>query len=397
MSPLEGTRVLDMSRILAGPFCAMLLGDLGAEVIKVEKPGTGDETRNWGPPFVHGQSCYFLSANRNKKSVAVDLKSSKGKTIVQKLAETSDILIENFVPGKLEKLGLGYEQLREINPKLVYLSLTGFGTQGKYKDRAGYDVIAASMGGLLHITGPLDGEPCKVGVAVTDLATALYAKGAILTALLQRIKTGRGQKIECDLLGTQVSLLVNIASNYLNAGTEARRWGTSHESIVPYKAYRTKDGYITVGGASEKQFNILCERLGLEKLVLDEKFSTNALRVANRKELDSIIQERFAQKTNERWLEKLEGCGMPYGPVNTPRDVFEDDEIKRRMVVTVQHSAGGDVRLVGPAVRFSDSQNAVRSAPPVLGEHTVEVLSRFYGEAEIGEFIAEKIVQAHSR
>ncbi|OQR78608.1 succinate--hydroxymethylglutarate CoA-transferase-like [Tropilaelaps mercedesae] len=394
VDPLDGVRVLDMSRILAGPFCAMLLGDLGADVVKVERPGEGDETRNWGPPFAHGASCYFLSANRNKKSVALDFKSDRGKDIIKRLAASSDVLIENFLPGKLDQLGIGYSDLNKVNSKLIYVSVTGYGTDGKYRDRAGYDVIAASMGGLLHITGPADGDPCKVGIAMTDLATGLYAKGAILTALLQRAKTGRGQKIECDLLASQVSLLVNIGSNYLNAGIDGNRWGTSHASIVPYKAYRTKDGYITVGGGSEKQFQVLCHRLGLDRLISDERFVSNALRVAHRRELDSIIQDRFAEKTNKQWLELLEGCGIPYGPINSIKDVFEDKAIAERMVVHTRHPCGDDIKVVGPAVRFTDSINKVRKAPPHLGEHTLEILSEFYSKKELDDLVAAKIIQA---
>ncbi|XP_022237764.1 succinate--hydroxymethylglutarate CoA-transferase-like isoform X3 [Limulus polyphemus] len=283
--PLSGVRIIDLTRILAGPFCTMILGDLGAEVIKIEHPGGGDETRRWGPPFVKEESCYFLCVNRNKKSVAVNLKDTRGQSLVKDLAKQSDVLVENYLPGKLDELGLGFTQVSEVAPQLVYCSISGYGPSGPYKTRAGYDVIAASIGGLLHITGPPNGDPCKVGVAMTDLATGLYAHGAILAALLEREKTGRGQKIDCNLLSTQVSLLANLGSNYLNAGKEAIRWGTAHESIVPYQAFQTSDGYITVGAGSDEQFQIFCKCLGLQHLLTDSRYKTNRNRVANRQAL----------------------------------------------------------------------------------------------------------------
>lgn len=240
LQPLDGIRVLDLTRIVAGPYCTMILGDLGAEEIKIERPGAGDESRNWGPPYVNNtkESCYFVSVNRNKKSVCMDIKHEKGRELLYELARRSDVLVENYVPGKLDSMKLGYDDFAEFAPHLIYCSITGFGSVGPYRKKPGYDVIAASMGGLLHITGPKNGEPVKPGVAVTDLATGLYAHGAIMAALLKRIKTGRGQKIDCNLLSTQISTLINIGSNYLNAGQEASRWGTAHQSIVPYEADR---------------------------------------------------------------------------------------------------------------------------------------------------------------
>lgn len=316
-SPLADIRVLDLTRIVAGPYCTMILGDLGAEILKIERPGTGDESRNWGPPFFEGtrESTYFTSVNRNKKSVCVDLK--RGSEIVRELARKSDVLVENYVPGKLTEMGLGYEQLQELAPQLIYCSLTGYGSDGPYAKRPGYDVIAASIGGLLHITGPKDGAPCKVGVAMTDLATGLYAHGAIMAALLQRIKTQRGQWIQCDLLATQVASLINVGSNYLNAGKEASRWGSEHESIVPYEAFPTKDGYMTVGTGSDLQFSALLQRMDLSGLANDDKFANNTLRVKNRDDLLRILRKKFKSKTNEEWSAIFENAPYPYGPINT--------------------------------------------------------------------------------
>ncbi|KAL1437862.1 hypothetical protein MTO96_048558 [Rhipicephalus appendiculatus] len=389
--PLKGVRVLDLTRILAGPYCSMILGDLGAEIIKIERPGVGDETRNWGPPFLGDQSCYFLSVNRNKKSVAVDLKSVEGVSLIKKIAATSDVLLENYLPGKLDSLGLGYEDIRAVAPQIIYCSITGYGQKGPYRDCAGYDVIAASMGGLLHITGPRGGEPCKVGVAITDLATGLYAHGAVMAALLQRNRTGKGQWINCNLFSTQVSVLANIASNYLNANLEASRHGTSHESIVPYAAFETLDGYITVGAASEGQFKVFCKVLDVNELLSDPRFKDNPSRVQNRDVLVEILNKRFTLKTTEEWLQLFEGSGIPYGPINTIRQVFEDPQGKE-MVVKVPHKTAGTVSLVGPAVEFSDGMNKVRSAPPLLGEHTDEVLSEYLTADEIGRLRAKKII-----
>lgn len=320
-SPLSGIRVLDLTRIIAGPYCTMILGDLGAEILKIEKPGSGDEARKWGPPFIEGteEATYFLSVNRNKKSICIDLK--EGRDVIYELAKKSDILVENYVPGKLKNMGLGYEDISKVAPHLIYCSLTGYGYEGPYTNRPGYDVIAASIGGLLHITGPKDGSPCKVGVAVTDLATGLYAHGAILAALYQRMKTNKGQWIQCNLLSTQVASLINVGSNYLNTGKEGERWGSEHESIVPYEAFHTKDGYMTVGTGSDAQFLDLLKRMQLLKLSEIDKYKNNKARVKNRNELLPILREKFRTKTNKEWETVFKGALFPYGPINTIRQV----------------------------------------------------------------------------
>ncbi|KAG8269283.1 hypothetical protein J6590_004577 [Homalodisca vitripennis] len=357
----------------------MVLGDLGAEVFKIEQPGSGDEARKWGPPYVQGSNttCYFVCLNRNKKSVCVNLKTTEGIKVIHDLAKVSDVLIENYVPGKLSSLGIGYEDLKEIAPRLIYLSLTGYGPRGPYSRRPGYDVIAASIGGLLDITGPEGGDPCKPGVAMTDLATGLFAHGAILAALLQRNKTGLGQKIDCNLLSTQVASLINIGSNYLNAGKEAKRWGTAHESIVPYETFATADGFLTVGGGSNQQFKSLCEKINMPHLFKDSRFVDNISRVKNREALITELKKCFAKQTTADWLKVLEGSSFPYGQVNRVSQVFSDEHIQAiELVKDVELSDGAQVKVVGPPVEYSGSKNAVRSPPPMLGEHTEQVLSQ---------------------
>ncbi|CAG0885107.1 unnamed protein product [Darwinula stevensoni] len=389
-SPLQGIRVLDLTRVLAGPFCTMLLGDLGAEIIKIEHPKKGDDTRHWGPPFIGKESCYFLSINRNKKSVTVNIKSPEGLRLIESLTEKSDVLIENFIPGKLNALGLGYDKLSTLNEQLIYCSITGFGSTGPYSQRGGYDIIAASIAGLLHITGPPDGAPCKVGVAMTDLTTGLYMYGAIIAALLQRQLTGKGQKIEANLLASQISCLANLASNYLNAGISAKRWGTAHESLVPYQAFLTCSGmYLTVGAGNDNQFKSLCDRLGIPHLVDLEEFKTNSLRVKNRQKLIEILEQKFLERTAAEWLEVFEGCGFPYGPVNSVAEAFKDPQVEHLdLVKSIKHTSSGDVKLVGPAVRFSGSRCEIHTPPPTLGQHTRQVLNMILGisDQKIDEF-----------
>lgn len=395
-SPLAGVRILDLTRIVAGPFCTMMLGDLGAEVIKIERPEGGDEARKWGPPFLKdsSESCYFLAMNRNKKSVSVNLKS--GRELIYELAKKCDVLAENYVPGKLDELGLGYDDIKKIAPHLIYCSLTGYGNEGPYAKRPGYDAIASSIGGQLHITGHKDGEPCKVGVAMVDISTGLYAHGAILAALLQRTKTGRGQKIDCNLLSTQVSCLINVASNYLNAGLEAQRRGTAHESIVPYQAFPTSDGeYITIGAGSDQQFASLCKKLNLESLSSDERFLNNKLRVKNREVLIRILMEQFQKKSLTQWLKILDGSPFPFGPVNNMEKVFNDPHIQHiKLVKEMEHPTAGSLKVVGPPVVYSEACNEVRLPPPLLGQHTDEVLGELlnYSKEKIQSLRASGVI-----
>lgn len=386
-APLKGIRVLDLTRIVAGPYCTMVLGDLGADILKIEKPGSGDESRNWGPPFLKNSSdsVYFMACNRNKRSVCIDLK--KGKDVIYDLVEKSDILIENYIPGKLSEMKMGFEDLRSINPGLIYCSISGYGPTGPYAQKPGYDVIAASMGGLLHITGAENGPPAKVGVAMTDLATGLYAHGAILAALLHRNKTGKGQKIDVNLFSTQLSCLINVGSNFLNAQKEAKRWGTAHESIVPYEAFKTNSGYLTVGTGSDKQFQSLCTYLNIQEVSRNPKFQTNKERVANRKELLGILSEIFLTRSNEEWMDEFNGAPFPVGPINSMEAVFNDKHILEiGLVKNLQHPTAGNVKVVGPPVVFDEIENSARTAPPLLGEHTQDVLKEILGYSQ------EKIV-----
>ncbi|CAK6979818.1 succinate--hydroxymethylglutarate CoA-transferase isoform X2 [Scomber scombrus] len=375
LRPLDGVRVLDLTRVLAGPFATMILGDLGAEVIKVERPGAGDDTRAWGPPFVGTESAYFLSVNRNKKSIAVNMKHPEGAKIILELAGVCDVLIENYLPGKLQQMGLGYEQLSRVNQQLIYCSISGYGQTGPQSQSPGYDSIASAVSGMMHITGPEDGEPVRPGVAMTDLATGLYAHGAVMAALLQRHKTGRGVYIDCNLLSSQVSCLTHIAANYLNAGKEARRWGTAHGSIVPYQGFTTRDGHIVVAAGNDKQFVKVCQVLQLMELTEEPRYKTNKLRVQNRKQLLHILSQRFLQEKTADWLQRFQGSGVPVGPINNIQEVFSDAQVKHNSLIQeMKHPTAGRIAVPGPAVRFSSFTSDQPTPPPLIGQHTSQVL-----------------------
>ncbi|KAI8099360.1 CoA-transferase family III domain-containing protein [Halteromyces radiatus] len=388
-APLAGIRVLDLTRVLAGPYCSMMLGDLGAEVIKIEHPKGGDDTRAWGPPFAdnkdindntNGESAYFLCANRNKKSVTVNMKTKGGRQLLHDLVRHSDILVENYLPGKLDSMGMGYEELSKINPKLIYASITGYGQDGPYADRPGYDVIIEAEAGLMHITGEPDGSPVKVGVAITDLTTGLYAKSAILAALIQRGVTGLGQRIDCSLLESQVASLANIASNYLIGGREAKRMGTSHPSIVPYQVFPTKDSFVMIGAGNDGQFAKFCHQVGLSHLLEDDRFKTNSDRVQHRHALVELIKERLTKENTAHWLEQLNGAGFPFAPINNIQQTFEHPQLKARgLVQEIDHERAGKIKVVGPPVKYSGFKQSIRLPPPLLGAHTNEVLKTVLG------------------
>jgi formyl-CoA transferase len=377
---LSGYRVLDLSRILAGPYCTMILGDQGADVIKVERPGAGDDTRTWGPPFVGGESAYYLCCNRNKKSIAVDLKNPRGVELVKELALASDVLVENFTPGLMQRFGLDYETLRKLNPRLVHCSITAYGQDGPYRDRPGYDMVLSAVGGLMWITGERDGKPCKVGVAITDVLTGVYASGAITAALLWRERSGRGQYLDCSLLDAQVSALANIASNYLVAGQEATRWGTAHESIIPYQVFRAKDRPIAIAVANQKLWINFCGLIGKREWLQDPRFESNPKRVENRDVLLPLIDEVMAGKTCDEWMEIFVEAAIPCGPVNNMQHLFDDPQVRHRNMITeVPHPTIGTLRLAGVPIKYSDTPGTVRLHPPLLGEHTGEVLTDVLG------------------
>ena len=380
MKPLEGIKVLDLSRVLAGPWCTQLLADLGADVIKIERPGSGDDTRHWGPPwFGDGErrvAAYFLSCNRGKRSAAIDFAQPEGAALVRKLAETADVVVENFKVGALNKFGLDAGSLRAANPRLVYASITGFGQDGPYADRAGYDFMIQGMGGLMSITGLPDGEPgggpMRVGVAVADLFTGMYTAVSILAALFRREKTGEGAHIDMALLDTQLAVLANQASNFLVSGEDPPRQGNTHPNIVPYQTFQASDRPLIIAIGNDRQFARLAELTGHPQWASDPRFSSNAARVAHRSEIVQLVSEAIAQQPAEYWFGKLEEAGIPAGPINRISDALSDVQAQhRRMVRTI---AG--IPMVGSPVRFDGERADSDLPPPALGEHTADVLSQ---------------------
>jgi crotonobetainyl-CoA:carnitine CoA-transferase CaiB-like acyl-CoA transferase len=393
---LSHVRVLDLSRILAGPWASQLLADLGAEVIKVERPGSGDDTRGWGPPWLRdsggeatAESAYFASANRGKKSITVDLGAAEGQEIVRRLAQRADVLLENYKVGALARHGLGYEQLAGANPGLVYCSITGFGQSGPYASRAGYDLLIQGMGGLMSITGDPDGAPgggpMKVGVAITDILTGMYAATAVLAALAHRERTGRGQHVDLALLDVQVAMLANQAQSYLVTGRPPARVGNAHPSIVPYQAFATLDGHVILAVGNDGQFVRLCEVIGRPELARDPRFCTNPARVAHRAELVPTLASLFAGRRSEEWIAALETAGVPCGPIHDLEHVFDDPQVRHRaMRVEAPHPLAGALPLVASPIRLSATP-VRHEAPPLLGQHTREVLRDVLGmdEAEV--------------
>ena len=381
MQALTGIKVLDLSRVLAGPYCTMVLGDLGADVIKVEPP-EGDETRGWGPPFAGGESAYYLCVNRNKRDIVIDLKTDEGKKILRDLAIQSDVLVENFRPGTLTKFGLDYETLHELNPKLIYCSITGFGQTGSMKDKPGYDFMIQALGGLMSITGEPDGEPMKTGVAVVDLFAGQNAIIAILAALQARTLTGRGQHLDISLFDSQLGWLANVASNYLISGKLPKRHGNAHPNIVPYQSFQATDGWFAIAVGNDRQFVRLCEVLGKPELAVDERYATNSARVQNREEIIPLLASIFKTASVSEWLTKLDEAEIPCGPINNFEQVFSMPTVKEReMLVKMKHPIIGELPLVGSPLKMSDTPVEYRLPPPLMGEHTEEVLGELgYGD-----------------
>ena len=394
-SLLSDILVLDLSRVLAGPYCTMVLADYGADVIKVEEPGSGDGTRGWGPPWVGDESAYFLAANRNKRSLTVDLKSAAGRALVCDLAARADVVIENFKVGGAAKLGLDYATLAAINPRLVYCSITGYGQSGPYRDRAGYDFIIQAQGGIMSVTGPEEGEPTKVGVAIADITAGLFAATAILAALHERERSGRGQFVDVALLDAQIAWLANVAHNYLATGEPPARYGNAHPSIVPYETFPAADGRIAVGIGTDGQYRKFCAAAGRPDLAEDERFRTNTGRVEHRHVLVPLLQELFQTRPSAEWLGMLAALGVPAGPINDVAAALEDPHVQARgMVQRVEHATEGSIQVLGPVAKFSRTPATVRSAPPPLGHHTDEVLRDVlgYDATQIAELRAAKII-----
>ncbi|WP_439887018.1 CaiB/BaiF CoA transferase family protein [Pseudomonas sp. MBLB4123] len=388
---LSHIRVLDLSRVLAGPWAGQILADLGAEVVKVERPGSGDDTRHWGPPYLKdaqgentSEAAYYLAANRNKQSLTLDFTQAEGQRIVRELAAKADILIENFKVGGLAAYGLDYQSLKALNPRLIYCSITGFGQHGPYAKRAGYDFMIQGLGGLMSLTGRPEGEegagPVKVGVALTDILTGLYSTAAMLAALASREQTGEGQHIDMALLDVQVACLANQAMNYLTTGTPPRRLGNAHPNIVPYQDFPSADGDFILTVGNDGQFRKFCEVAGLTALADDPRFSTNQARVAHRAELIPLIRQATVFKTTAEWIAQLEAAGVPCGPINDLAQVFADPQVQARgLRVELLHPLAGRVPQVASPIRLSATPVQYRNAPPLLGEHSEQVLQRWLG------------------
>ena len=405
LRPLSHIRVLDLTRVLAGPWASQNLADLGAEVIKIERPGLGDDTRSWGPPFLKdrdgketGESAYFLSVNRGKKSVTLDISTPEGAGIARKLAAKSDVLIENYKVGGLAKYGLGYEDLREINPRIVYCSITGFGQSGPSAHRPGYDFIFQGMGGLMSITGERDelpgGGPQKVGIAVTDVMAGMYASLAITGAIAHRERTGQGQYIDIALLDTIVAFGANQIFNYFHSGTVPKRWGNAHPNLLPYEVFATSDGHLILGAGNDSQWTSFCAAAERPELAFDPRFRTMPDRIRSRAELIPIVQEIMRRRSSRDWIEHLEAANVPCGPINNYREVFEDPQVRHRgLKIEMPHPLSGSMAGVASPMRFSDTPVEYTAPPPLLGQHTRDVLSGVLGisDEELDRLATRKI------
>ena len=395
MGALSHLRVLDLTRVLAGPWCTQTLADLGADVIKIERPGAGDDTRHWGPPFAKDEqgnptteAAYYLAVNRNKQSVTLDIATPQGQEIIRKLVAQSDVLVENYKVGQLAKYGLDYASLKAIKPDLIYCSITGFGQTGPYAPRPGYDFIVQGMGGFMSITGERDdlpgGGPQKAGVAIADLFTGAHATIAILAALSHRDRTGEGQALDICLLDVQVAMMANMATNYLATGNAPTRWGNAHPNIVPYQVFKVSDGWVIIACGNDSQFRKLVDVGGESALANDERFATNPQRVRNRDVLVPLLEPMMLRKSRAEWIEALENAGVPCGPINELNDVFKDPQVlAREMRLDMPHPTAGTVSMPASALKLSESPVEYRRPPPLLGEHTSHVLQELAGLDEV--------------
>ncbi len=409
MGALSHIRVLDLSRVLAAPWATQILGDLGAEIIKIEKPGEGDETRQFGPPFLQdadgtrGDATYFLAANRNKKSVAINFAKPEGAALIKRLARRAHVVVENFKTGALEKYGLDYEMLAADNPALIYCLLTGFGHDGPYKDKAGYDYLIQGLGGLMSITGQPDGtpgaEPMKVGLAVSDLFTGLYTTIAIQAALIHQARTGEGQSIDMALFDCQAAVLANQAMNYLSGSMVPKRMGNAHPNIVPYQVFSTSDGFLILAIANDGQFRRFCAAAAIAQIGSDARYATNSARVENRDALIALLTPLFTRRSTSDWISALEAVNVPCGPINRVDQVFTDPQaIARGLTIDMAHGAAGDIKLVASPLRLGKTPPEYRNAPPLLGEHTREILCGTLGlaETEIQSLVQSKVIGLQS-
>ena len=372
---LEGMVVLDATQIMAGPFCTLLLADMGADVIKVERPDGGDDSRRMGPPFIAGESAAFLAMNRNKRSVALDLKTEEGKNLFRRLARRADLLVENFRPGTMEKLDLGYEALRGVNPGMIYCSISGFGQTGPYRLRGGFDLVAQGMSGLISCTGHPSGPATKIGVPISDLNAGMYAAYGILSAYIYRLRTGRGQRIDTSLLEGAIAYTFWESAIFFATGKISEPMGSAHRLNAPYQVFRTKDGSLSLGAANQATWGGLCQAIGRPDLIADPQFRDNAARMERYQELAAILENVFQQDTTASWLTKLEQAGVPAGPIYNLAQVYEDPHVRARdMVVELEHPVAGPVRHIGIPVKLSDTPGRLTRPAPTLGQHTDEVL-----------------------
>lgn len=380
--PLQNVTVLDLSRVLSGPYCTMQLADMGARVIKIERPGAGDDTRAWGPPFVKGESAYFLSINRNKESVTLNFKHPEGRRLLDALIARADVLVENFRPGTLDDMGLGYEALHATHPRLVYTSISGFGHTGPLRERAGYDAVLQGEAGIMSVTGPADGPGYKVGVAIADLAAGLFAAQGTLLALYERERSGRGQHVDIAMLDSVAALLTYQAGIYFTTGAPPKRIGNAHPTVAPYETFQASDGDIVLAAGNDELWRRFCRVAGLEGYAADPRFVTNGDRVRNYEALRPIVAEVFTRRTRAEWIELLNDAGIPAGPVRNLHEVLTDEQLlAREMVHTLPHAVAGAVQVLGTPVKLSDTPGAVRCPPPALGEHTDRVLMEDLGVA----------------
>ncbi len=386
--PLDGIKVIDFSQILAGPFCTMMLADMGADVIKVEKPNGGDDTRRYGPPFIKGESAAFLTLNRNKRSMILDMKHEEGLRIAKQMLSKADVMIHNFRPGVVDRMGLGYNEVHQLNPALVYATVSGFGTTGPYAPKAGFDLIAQGMSGLMATNGFPDAPPAKVGVPIADLNTGMFCAFGILTAYVNRLNSGEGQHVDASLLESGIAYTLYESATYFATNEVSGPLGSAHRMIAPYQAFATRDGYINIGAANQNNWERMCRAVGREDLLEDQRFASNGERMVHIDNLTPIMETTFKSETTAHWVEVLEGAGVPTGPIYKVDQVYADPHVQsRNMAVEVHHPIAGAIRNIGVPVKLSDTPGSVRHAAPVLGAHTDAVLAQFgFSESDITAF-----------